>query len=133
MGQGQPDPVRQAVLGFLLRYRNERTRRAYASDLADFTGWCADHGLDPLRVGAVHVEAYARHTEEVERLAVSTVARRLTTLSRFYRAAVIDGHLDRAPTDHVTRPEVDSESPTLGLDRGRGEMLAGRRPHLRPA
>jgi hypothetical protein len=33
----------------------------------------------------------------------------------FYRTAVIDGVLDRSPAEHVRRPRVPPESPTLGL------------------
>ncbi len=67
-------------------------------------------------------------------MAVSTVARRLTTLSRFFRAAVIGGHMDKAPTEHVSRPKVDPESPALAHStRPRRGSYSRCRPPLGPS
>jgi len=33
----------------------------------------------------------------------------------FYRTCVIDGVLDHSPAEHIRRPSVPPESPTLGL------------------
>ncbi len=50
-------------------------------------------------------------------LARSTIGRRLSTVAGFYRFAVIDGATEASPAEYVRRPEIDTESATLGLDR----------------
>ena len=60
--------------------------------------------------------------QEVRRLRPSTVSRRMSIVAGFYRTAVIDGLLEHSPAEHVRRPTVPAESPTLGLthsDRAR--------------
>jgi integrase len=53
--------------------------------------------------------------QETRRFKPSTVARRTLVLSGFYRTCVIDGVLDHSPAEHICRPSVPPESPTLGL------------------
>ncbi len=58
----------------------------------------------------------------------STVARRLSVLVGFYRTCVIDAVLDHSPADHIRRPPVPPESPTLGISHLQFEaMLAAGR------
>ena len=45
----------------------------------------------------------------------STVSRRVSVVAGFYRTAVIDGLAARSPVEHVRRPRVPAESPTLEL------------------
>ena len=71
---------------FLLAYEGH-TRAAYARDLREWFSWCSDHDLDPLDVTRGHVDAFARTIGEVDHLSPATVARRLSTLSSFYRYA----------------------------------------------
>jgi integrase/recombinase XerD len=47
----------------------------------------------------------------------STVARRLSTLSSFYKYCQIENTVDRNPAANVRHPKVHNESRTLGLDR----------------
>ncbi|MDO7869550.1 tyrosine-type recombinase/integrase [Nocardioides jiangxiensis] len=58
----------------------------------------------------------------------STVSRRLSVLSGFYRTCVIDGVLERSPAEYVRRPRVSTESPTLGLNhlQFEGMLVAGK-------
>ena len=53
----------------------------------------------------------------------STVSRRLSVVTGFYRTCVIDGVLDHSPADHVRRPHVPPESPTLGLSHLQFEAM----------
>jgi integrase len=53
--------------------------------------------------------------QEVRRLKPSTTSRRMSIVAGFYRTAVIDGVLEHSPSEHVRRPHVPAESPTLGL------------------
>jgi integrase/recombinase XerD len=52
---------------------------------------------------------------EVRRFKSSTVSRRVSIVAGFYRTCVIDGLLEHSPADHVRRPRISNESPTLGL------------------
>jgi site-specific recombinase XerD len=53
--------------------------------------------------------------QEIRRFKPSTVARRTSVVAGFYRTCVIDGVLDHSPAEHIRRPSVPPESPTLGL------------------
>jgi len=109
------DEARLAVAGFLARY-SDSTRASYAYDLRGFFGWCERAGLAVFEVRRPHIELYARMLEQ-NGLARATISRRLSTLTGFYRFAVIDGVLEASPAEYVRRPRVDTESTTLGLDR----------------
>jgi integrase/recombinase XerD len=110
------EDANRAVAGFLARYGGP-TRRAYGTDLRAWFAWCRRRGLEVLEVKRPHVELWVRAMEEHDHLSSSTVSRRLSTVSGYYRFAVIDGYIDRTPTEFVRRPHRDTESTTLGLDR----------------
>ena len=61
--------------------------------------------------------------QEVRRLKPSTVSRRTSIVAGLYRTAVIDGLLEHSPAEHVPRPPVSAESPTLGLTHLQLEAL----------
>lgn len=113
------DPVevaeRSAVAGFLAGY-SDTTLVSYRTEMRLFAVWCNDTGLRLLEVKRAHLEIFARWMEANGRMR-STVARRLSTLSSFYRYCHIEGILDRDPAVNVRRPKVDYKSRTLGLDR----------------
>ena len=60
---------------------------------------------------------------EVRRFKASTVSRRMSVVAGFYRTCVIDGVLEHSPAEHVRRPNVPPESPTLGLTHLQFEAL----------
>ena len=72
-------------------------------------------GLDPLTARRPQLELYIRWMQEVRRFKPSTVSRRFSVTAGFYRTCVIDGVLEHSPAEHVRRPPVPAESPTLGL------------------
>ena len=113
------DPViiteRVAVAAFIAGY-TDPTRRSYATDLRIFAGWCHDHGINLLNVKRPHLETFARWMEQEGRMA-STIGRRLSTLSSFYKYCQTEDILDKNPALNVRRPKVHDESRTLGLDR----------------
>ena len=111
------ESVDQLVAAWLLGYDSERTRRAYARDLADWLGFCRLHGLEPLAALRAHVDAYARELGEVRGQSPATVARRLSALASFYAYAVGEGVIARSPVAHVRRPKVATDSPSTGFDR----------------
>lgn len=59
------------------------TQRAYASDWADFRGWCDAAGRQPLPASAETLGLYA--TDLLERGSVATCERRLAGISRVHR------------------------------------------------
>src|SRR5712691_3651629 len=60
---------------------------------------------------------------EVRLFRPSTVSRRFSVTAGFYRTCVIDGVLDHSPAEHVRRPAVPAESPTLGFTHLQFEAL----------
>jgi hypothetical protein len=58
----------------------------------------------------------------------------LSVAAGFYRTCVIDGLLEHSPAEHVRRPSVPAESPTLGFTHLQFEALltAARNHPTRP-
>jgi integrase/recombinase XerD len=108
------DLVRQVRTAYLARFKGE-SRSHTASDLNVFLTWCADRDVAPMSVTRVHLEFYLRWMQEIRRFKPSTVSRRLSVVTGFYRTAVIDAILEHSPAEYVRRPIVPPESPTLGL------------------
>ena len=61
--------------------------------------------------------------QEIRRFKPSTVSRRFSVTAGFYRTCVIDGLLEHSPAEHVRRPAVPAESPTLGFTHLQFEAL----------
>jgi site-specific recombinase XerC len=93
------DPViiteRVAVAAFIAGY-TDPTRRSYATDLRIFASWCHDHGINLLNVKRPHLETFARWMEQEGRMA-STIGRRLSTFSSFYKYCQVEDILDKNP------------------------------------
>ncbi|MBK7020602.1 tyrosine-type recombinase/integrase [Candidatus Microthrix sp.] len=106
---------RVAVAAFLAGYSGG-TRVSYTTDLRIFAGWCHDHDLNLFNLKRAHLELFGRWMEQQGRMA-STIARRLSTLSSFYKYCQIEDIITKNPAANVRRPKVDCESRTLGLDR----------------
>jgi integrase/recombinase XerD len=103
-----------AAAAYLARFKGS-SREHTESDLRCYLSWCADRGLDPLAARRPHLELYIRWMQEVRRFKPSTVSRRFSVAAGFYRTCVIDGVLEHSPAEHVRRPAVPAESPTLGF------------------
>ena len=61
--------------------------------------------------------------QEIRRFKPSTVSRRFSVAAGFYRTCVLDGVLPHSPAEHVRRPAVPAESPTLGFTHMQFEAL----------
>jgi integrase/recombinase XerD len=61
--------------------------------------------------------------QEVRPFKPSTVSRRFSVTAGFYRTCVIDGLPEHSPAEHVRRPSVPPESPTLGFTHLQFEAL----------
>jgi integrase/recombinase XerD len=116
------DRLRLASVSYLARFKGS-SREHTESDLRCFLAWCTERGLDPLAARRPHLELYIRWMQEIRRFKPSTVSRRFSVVAGFYRTCVIDGVLEHAPAQHVRRPSVPAESPTLGFTHLQFEAL----------
>jgi integrase/recombinase XerD len=116
------DRLRLAVAAYLARFKGS-SRAHTESDLRCFLSWCAERGLDPLAAQRPHLELYIRWMQEIRRFKPSTVSRRFSVTAGFYRTCVLDGILEHSPAEHVRRPAVPAESPTLGFTHLQFEAL----------
>ena len=116
------DRLRLAVAAYLARFKDS-SREHTESDLRCYLAWCAERGLDPLAARRPHLELYIRSMQEIRRFKPSTVSRRFLVTAGFYRTCVIDGIMEHSPAEHVRRPAVPAESPTLGFTHLQFEAL----------
>lgn len=122
----------RAIAAYLTRFTGSSREHA-RSDLRSFLAWCADRHLNPLDARRPHLELYIRWMQEVRRFKPSTVSRRFSVVAGFYRTAVIDDVMDRSPAEHVRRPAVPPESPTLGFTHLQfGALLTASRESSNP-
>jgi len=117
-----PDQLRRAVSAYLARFKGS-SREHTESDLRCYLTWCAERGLDPLAAQRPHLELYIRWMQETRRFKPSTISRRFSVTAGFYRTSAIDGVLEHSPAEHVRRPTVPAESPTLGFTHLQFEAL----------
>jgi len=123
----QPEPLpgqlRLAVTAYLARFKGS-SREHTESDLRCYLTWCAGHALEPLAVQRPHLELNIRWMQETRRFKAPTISRRFSVTAGFYRTCVIDGVLEHSPAEHVRRPTVPPESPTLGFTHLQFEDVA---------
>jgi integrase/recombinase XerD len=114
--------LRLAAAAYLARFTGS-SREHTESDLRCHLAWCAERGVDPLAARRPHLELYIRWMQEIRRFNPSTVSRRLSVTAGLYRTCVIDGILEHSPAEHVRRPSVPPQSPTLGFTHLQFEAL----------
>jgi integrase/recombinase XerD len=120
-GLGEREQI--LVSAWLTGLRSVRTRRAYAGDVAAWLGWLADRDTGALAAGRVHVDLWAAIQLDTG-AASSSVRRRLSALSSFYRYCAAHDLIGRVPTEGVARPVVDPDfTATVGLDRDQARAL----------
>ena len=117
----------------------DNTQLAYGRDLLDFTGWLAARQLDLASAQRADVEAYLIGCE-AEGLALSTRARRLSSIKQLYRFAFEEGLRLDNPAVQITGPGRAKRLPkTLSVEEVDQMLVAaqshGRTPedHLRNA
>jgi integrase/recombinase XerD len=116
------DRLRLAVAAYMARFTGS-SREHTESDLRCYLTWCTERDLDPLAARRPHLELYIRWMQEIRRFKPSTVSRRFSVAAGFYRICAIDGVLEHSPAEHVRRPSVPAESPTLGFTHLQFEAL----------
>jgi site-specific recombinase XerD len=108
-----------ALLGEDLRRRDaaERTRRAYAVDVAQFARWAIREGVAPGEVDAKLVRRYVAHLSEGSpggaRAAPSTSARKLAALRALFASQREHGSIAHNPADLVSTPRRSSALPRV--------------------
>jgi site-specific recombinase XerD len=90
------DQLRLAVAAYLARFKGS-SREHTESDLRSLLTWCAERGLGPLAARRPHLELYIRWMQELRQFKPSTVSRRFSVTTGFYRTCVIDGVLQHSP------------------------------------
>jgi integrase/recombinase XerD len=111
------------VSAWLTGLRSARTRRAYAADVVAWLGWLAGRETGALVAGRVHVDLWVA-TQLDDGSAASSVRRRLSALSSFYRYCAAHDLIGRVPAQGVARPVVDPDyTATVGLDRDQARAL----------
>ena len=111
-----------AAAAYLARFKGS-SREHTESDLRCYLTWCAEQGLDPLAARRPHLELYIWWMQDIRRFKPSTVSRRFSVVAGFYRTCARDGVLQHSPAEHVRRPVVPAESPTLGFTHLQFEAL----------
>src|SRR5215472_5370066 len=117
-----PDQVRLAASAYLARFTGS-SREHTESDLRCYLRWCAGRGLGPLAARRPDLERHIRWMQEACRFKPSTISRRFSVAAGFYQTCVVDGVLEHSPAEHVRRPNVPAESPTLGFTHLQFEAL----------
>jgi integrase/recombinase XerD len=122
-----------ALAGFLAGYSG-LTREADALDLREYVCWCADHQVRLFGARRADVESFGRQLETLGR-ARATIARRLCTVTAFYRYADEEGLIsvsrctcvDHASTTNRMRP-ASTETKSAGYSSPRGSPVLGTTP-----
>jgi len=91
------------------------TREAYHRDLADWFNFCQAAGIHPQNATRPLCDAFSRLLSEQRGLSASTVARRLSALSSFYKFMVDEGYVTDNPVSSTRRPKVGADSSSTGL------------------
>jgi integrase/recombinase XerD len=103
-----------STLAWLAARRSSETRRAYAREILVWFTWCERTGLDPRDCRRGDVDAW--DLEVNVHLAQTSRARRLSTLSSWYRYLMSNEVVTRNPVDAVDRPRINRDaSTTMGL------------------
>jgi site-specific recombinase XerD len=105
---------------FAAAAKASNTLRAYQSDWNDFRAWCGAHQLPSFPAAPETVALYL--TDRATTLKTSSLARRLTTISRAHQAA---GHATPAAMQHAVVSEV-----WKGIQRKKGTAQEGKKPLL---
>lgn len=123
---------RKELLGaWLASLRSANTRSAYARDMSRFMSFLDEHGLDLLPAPRrSYIDLYAR-TCEAAGSSEQTVARRISSVSSFYRWAIQEDLSEANPAQHVRRPHIDQDvTTTAALTRREAEdLLEAARSH----
>jgi integrase/recombinase XerD len=128
--------VRILVGAWLLSKKNPNTRKAYRRDVMAWIDWAEENDVDPLNVRRIHIDAWSESGAGLrDNPANTTLARRLSAVSSFYRYLLWEDVVEKTPCAHIERPKVNRDhSDTRGLTKHEArDMLVGAAAHSRRA
>lgn len=96
----------------LERGLSDNTREAYGRDVARYLDHVADEGIDVRAVALDDLHRYAWLLHDVGASAAS-VARALSALRSFYGFLLLDGYMDRNPTELLRSPKIGRHLPAV--------------------
>ena len=109
----------------------ETTLAAYRNDLRSLVAFGEKRGIDFRRISPTDIQAFLAALREEDRLAVSSIARRLVAVKLFCRFCHRNGHMEQDVAAHLRSPEgfagpgVGTEDPAVG--GAQVQLAAGRR------
>ncbi len=108
---------------------SENTVAAYRNDLQQFIAWLKTQRVDC--VGAVDLQLLANFLERLheEKLATSTIARRLVALKMFFRYLMLEGVLTESAVDLLRSPKLWQYLPTVLSPESVDRLLAAPTVH----
>lgn len=109
---------------------SENTRLAYATDLKNFTGWLERADTDFESVTRDQIESYLIDCE-AEGLALSTRARRLSSIKQLFRFAFEEGWRAENPAIQIEGPGKEKKLPKTLSEKEVDRLLDAAREHGR--
>jgi integrase/recombinase XerD len=113
-GEDERWNVLTVTAAWLASRKSGHTRKAYEREIRAFFAWCAQTGRDPRDCRRGDIDAFA--VVSGANLAPSSLARRLSTVSSWYRYAASNDLVTRNPVEAIDRPTLSPDaSDTMGL------------------
>ncbi|MEW6776572.1 MAG: site-specific tyrosine recombinase XerD [Bdellovibrionota bacterium] len=101
---------------------SRNTIASYGADLAKFLSWCEKEKiLSPKDFGVREASQHLSYLHE-KKFSRTTIARRLSTLRRFFRFLLEDGGIDEDPLALLTTPKLPRSLPAV-LNQGEVKRL----------
>lgn len=128
-----PRPALPLVDDFLQYAAVERglalnTREAYRRDLEQYCAWLDQQGIaGPLQATSAAVTAYVSHLRGGG-ASPAAVARKTSTLRRFYRFLTMEGRLEDDPTALLVTPSLGHRLPKYLTEEETGRLLEAPEP-----
>ncbi|MEW9530572.1 tyrosine-type recombinase/integrase [Microbispora sp. NPDC049125] len=88
--------------------KSPATAAEYYRDLRMWLTWCSEHRLDPFEVRRADVDLYQADLKQASK--ERSVARRLSSVSSWYRYLLSNEACERNPVELVDRPTFDRDS-----------------------
>lgn len=113
---GELQAAAERARGYATKSRATNTQRAYRSDWAHFTAWCAEHGCESLPASPATIILYI--CDLAERYKVSTIDRRLASIGQAHKLAKLP----------IPTKDVDVETTMRGIRREKGSAPDAKAP-----
>ena len=94
------------------RQLSKNTVASYGSDVESFLEYCQANEKDPLQITPDFLDQYTYQLREVEKLAPSSVFRKLEAVKCFYKFLLIEEKIKDDPTRFLKSPKLAQKIPT---------------------